>query len=1313
MGQTIDVYFRVRTTAVLTGDPDAADWPGCGIPVQVLERISDPCVTPVTIEDQSGPNIIQCAPDVVFDCHDVPASLTPANVSAAAGVAQVFPDYVDNCDNIDITFTDAISGSIGPNCYVIERTWTVTDLNNGLTATCIQTITIEDNSAPYFTGIHAPEIWINEIGWDDPGFDNEEFVEIAGTAGFDLTGWSLYFYVDNPGPDNFFKVIPLDGWIPNEAFGFGTVLVDADPGGPGDDIDNPDGGIALVDPNGDVEQLWSYPTTNTFTTDNGPAAGLTTTSIGTGATDNGAAGTSVQLIDGGTGNAGNLATTALGGVAPHAGLWNWSGPLPESPGSLNIGQTIPNWWAPLDEVTIQCGDAIPAFWPGAADNCDIIVDVTLFDSVSTQGLGGSCSNYNYLITRTYHAEDNCLNISSGTHRVFVQDTVAPVIVSIHPVVSPVKVSDNPGASPDIDGYEADQTLILAPVQGDCDPDLILTPVIMDCAVLADMNIQYELRNAATNALVFGPAPYGGGNIVIANLVQGTDYVFNMSANDACNNISTFTMDISVILSKPTAICSDITVNLDQNGVTSFTALDVNQDQSHDECYCLNNPIQCTMILAAGTAAPGTITGQISWDGINYSNTLPVDCNDIGQTLQVTMLVTNEIGETNTCTSGVTIFQGQADFNFTFNVTDASSPVTADGAITANVDPFNPGNNDFDFEWSNGSSSMGGITSSISSLLPGMYMVTITDRVSGCAEVYNVTVGVSSAVVLKAGTTGGGVGATVTIPVTVDNFLSIAGFNFTMHMDDPVVGDFAAVKNINPVIASLIVPPPGNFPNDVFSVAWSNAAVINLGPGTVLFDVCITLTGGIGDDSDVTFSAVDFVNGAANSVGSTTVPGNVSITGGLPIITGLIHTPYNNNPIANVKVDISGSVPNASQTTGAAGQYSFIVPFGSNATLDPDIITDSDNAWITGIDIGDPVIIKQYLAALTAIDAIQMIAADVNGDGFVGIGDAVLLEQLLALIITDVIGVESWVFVADDAVLAAPPNTLTSGFPEMRNYPNVIGNINDAGFSSIKRGDMNNTIESLVLNAPLDNGNPSGNNNTSFTFPRNGNSVDLIATNDKIATGETFEVTMKFENPTDINGVMFTLDFDSDKLELNEIVPGQVQGMNPNSFGYVMQDKGQIAVVWANGITQSMKASDEMMTVVFKAKTAIDELEDVLAVNSSLVQAMAYTGSGEYVDVHLSFVDPLQSLDSYILFENRPNPFSHETTVQFVLPVETDATFSIMDLSGKVIYQSEARYQKGVHQIKVDAQVLNQTGILYYQLETPEFSATKKMVRTLK
>jgi endonuclease I len=128
------------------------------------------------------------------------------------------------------------------------------------------------NAGQSYTGAPIAVVpWINEFHYDNQGSDRNEFVEVAGSAGTDLSGWSLVAY--NGGNGQAYKTVNLSGSIANQQNGFGTrsfTFSGLQNGGPD--------GIALVDDTGNTVLFISYE--GTFTAANGPASGLRSTDIG-------------------------------------------------------------------------------------------------------------------------------------------------------------------------------------------------------------------------------------------------------------------------------------------------------------------------------------------------------------------------------------------------------------------------------------------------------------------------------------------------------------------------------------------------------------------------------------------------------------------------------------------------------------------------------------------------------------------------------------------------------------------------------------------------------------------------------------------------------------------------------------------------------------------------------------------------------------------------------------------------------------------------------------------------------------------------
>ncbi|PKB14611.1 hypothetical protein B0I00_2209 [Novosphingobium kunmingense] len=157
-------------------------------------------------------------------------------------------------------------------------------------------------------------VFVNEINYDPVGTDANEFIELAGLAGTDLTGWKLVLYNGNGG--GVYGTLNLSGTLADAGSGFGFVKVLA----PALQNGAPDG-IALVDSIGRVVQFLSYEGAMTATS--GVAASMTSTDIGI-AQENAAVGFTLQL----TGTGSSYAD------------FTWTANVADTAAAVNGGQTF-------------------------------------------------------------------------------------------------------------------------------------------------------------------------------------------------------------------------------------------------------------------------------------------------------------------------------------------------------------------------------------------------------------------------------------------------------------------------------------------------------------------------------------------------------------------------------------------------------------------------------------------------------------------------------------------------------------------------------------------------------------------------------------------------------------------------------------------------------------------------------------------------------------------------------------------------------------------------------------------------------------
>jgi predicted extracellular nuclease len=241
-------------------------------------------------------------------------------------------------------------------------------------ASGIGTIT-NDDAAPA-----VANVWINEFNYDPVGTDANEFIEIAGIAGTDLTGWSLVLYNGNGGA--VYGTLNLSGTLTDTSNGFGFVKVLA----PGLQNGAPDG-FALVDNLGRVVQFLSYEGPMTATA--GAATGMTSTDVGV-EQANAALGFTLQLTGTGSGYAG----------------FTWTADVANTEGAVNAGQTF---LSGTDQGQISIRDA--SVTEGNTGTANLTFTVS-----RAGGFASSATvDYQVLLTGTANAADlDAAAVLSGT-----------------------------------------------------------------------------------------------------------------------------------------------------------------------------------------------------------------------------------------------------------------------------------------------------------------------------------------------------------------------------------------------------------------------------------------------------------------------------------------------------------------------------------------------------------------------------------------------------------------------------------------------------------------------------------------------------------------------------------------------------------------------------------------------------------------------------------------------------------------------------------------------------------------------------------
>jgi hypothetical protein len=379
------------------------------------------------------------------------------------------------------------------------------------------------------------------------------------------------------------------------------------------------------------------------------------------------------------------------------------------------------------------------------------------------------------------------------------------------------------------------------------------------------------------------------------------------------------------------------------------------------------------------------------------------------------------------------------------------------------------------------------------------------------------------------------------------------------------------------------------------------------------------------------------------------------------------------------VNVNGTatfLPNFSYfgLTSATGAYNFNnVPVASTFTIAP----EKDDNPLNGVTTYDLVLISKHILGTEPFDSpYKMIAADANKSGSITTFDIVELRKLILGIYTELPNNTSWRFVDKSFAFPNANNPFQTAFPEVISVADAMANQNAKDFAGVKVGDVNNTAQA---------------NATMVADDRTVGTAIFDVEDREVRAGEEFEVS--FKSAQELKGFQFTATLNG----LTALGTVNAENVTENNFNLLPAGAMAVSIDGAQGFT-----------VRFRADKA-GKLSEMLGVSGSITRAEAYGQEGR-MGVALRFGGKTISGVGFELYQNQPNPFVNKTFIGFYLPEAAEATLSVFDETGRVVYQQKGQFAKGENTISLDRALINTVGLLYYKLETSTDSATKKMIQ---
>ncbi len=385
----------------------------------------------------------------------------------------------------------------------------------------------------------------------------------------------------------------------------------------------------------------------------------------------------------------------------------------------------------------------------------------------------------------------------------------------------------------------------------------------------------------------------------------------------------------------------------------------------------------------------------------------------------------------------------------------------------------------------------------------------------------------------------------------------------------------------------------------------------------------------------------------------------------------------NTSMMEVDVMIKNEEMEMHYMTDDQGSYAF-----ENITMNDDYVLEPDfeGDILNGLTTLDIIEIQRHILGIESLSSpYKIIAADINSSEHISGADVVELRKVILGIQSQFNSNTNWRFLESAWNFADESDP----FPisEVMNIYNLDHDALGMDFIGIKTGDVNN---SAVINNLI----PETISNRS---------IQSLVLKKTIERGFVRLTVMKSVNLT---GFQFALNSNL-PIEVEEIY-SSVLDLTKDNYHV---DQNTLKLSWSASEELPLEEGD----VLLEFKSSSDQTFALQQSNASF-KPEAYDEDLKSVEIRLDENVELAS-DGWEVYRNTPNPFIDKTEIPFYAPHSTSLKLTVFTVDGKLIFEENKEVSTGYQTWTLNGNDFgNVHGVLYYRLESGEFSSTQPFIK---
>jgi hypothetical protein len=380
------------------------------------------------------------------------------------------------------------------------------------------------------------------------------------------------------------------------------------------------------------------------------------------------------------------------------------------------------------------------------------------------------------------------------------------------------------------------------------------------------------------------------------------------------------------------------------------------------------------------------------------------------------------------------------------------------------------------------------------------------------------------------------------------------------------------------------------------------------------------------------------------------------------VSGLVTTQYT-TPVPAVRMQLGGSDLEY-QMTNSEGAYAFsAMPTSGDYMVKP----YKNDDVLNGVSTLDLILIQRHILKLDELHSnFDLIAADINNDDRINVLDLLELRKVILGINSEFKNNTSWKMVDRTYEFPIVDNPFAEDYPMEYELEALNGN-RVVDFIGVKIGDVNGTYEPNARSLKID--------------PRS--SGKMIVKDSEIVRYQDTELRFAFEGFDYAYGLQTSIEIEN--LFTLEGVRGSDQNV---IMDYHVIGQTIVLTLYSDELID-MSAFEILVSCQVREN---GKLSEKIRLDAKL-KSEVYNGNLKPQSLGLGFRSEAYSHLNVIIDQNKPNPWSDQTFIDYKVPNDGPVKVSISDMSGRVLHRENLMAKKGQNRFEITSDDVNQkTGV---------------------